>query len=500
MKFVTAFFPVSIILLAACSGGSSNAAAVSSSWISSLQDRKPGLYNADGTAHPVPEAHKVSGKTINVVSDYGADNTGASDARSSIETAMNAASAGDEIYFPDGTYYLSSAWTSDAKSNIRLKSRVNIRGQSQSGTILKTSFNDAYTSSNTAGSNSMFVIRGTGVHDIYISEMTITSAWSGSYSTDTSNSNPYHGGPDICILFSAGSSSYSWNIVVENVTVEKYLNIGIKMDKGCYDTVIRGCKARNATDVAGGGCGYGFQLSGLYNNSLDNLAAYANPNLGTLNDNYFNTVDSCTTGNKYIRHAALIQYWAHNNQVINCVFSDTCLDSVDLHGEDEYLNEISGNTISNSLNESAVGLGNSGGTSVVHDKSGPFNFIHHNVITNCKRGIAVQYGTPLTVISDNVISSCSVSNGVGICLGFAPDTVVRGNTISNNKASGFKGIYLYKDAAEGYSSEGAPSGCSITGNTVTGNTNGSAFVISVQGTGNVFSGNTASGNADNTVP
>lgn len=492
-----------------CSGGSSAKTAASSSPSAAVSataavSQTPGLYNADGTVHPVPIAHAVTGKTINVVSDYSADNTGSSDSRAAVENAMNAASSGDELYFPNGTYYLSSVWSTDAaanlKSNIRLKTGVNLRGESQTGTILKTSFNDVYSSSNTAGTNKMFVMRGTGVHDVYVSNMTISSEWDGAYSTDTSNNSVTHGGPDVCIQFVASASSYSYNIVVENVTVEKYLNIGIKMDKGCYDTLIKKCTAQNATDVGGGGCGYGFQLSGLNDNTLDNSANYSNPNLNTLNDNYFNTIDSCTTGNKYVRHAALIQYWAHNNQVINCTFADTRLDAIDLHGEDEYLNEIMNNTISGSLGDSAVGLGNSGGTSVVHDKSGPYNYIHHNTITNCKRGITVQNGTSNTIIANNTIQSCSITNGIGISLGFAPSTVVRENSIKSNNASGFKGIYFYQDAAEGNSAAGSPSGCTVTGNTILNNTNGSAFVISAQGTGNVFSGNTATGNADNTIP
>jgi large repetitive protein len=504
---VMTFIFITIVSIT-CSGGSSAKTAASPSAtatvssVSSPQVQKPGLYNADGTVHAVPISHSVTGTTIDVTqAPYNADKTGVTDARQAIEDAMSAAKSGDELYFPNGTYFLASAWVSDPKSNIRIKTGVNLRGQSQAGTILKTSFNDVYVeNTNKTGSNSMYVIRGTGVHDVTISNMTITSIWSGAYSTDTVNNVASHGGPDICILFNASSTAYSYNIVIENVTVEKYLNIGIKMDKGCYDTLIKKCTAQNATDVGGGGCGYGFQLSGLNDNSLDNLATYANPNINTLNDNYFNTIDSCTTGNQYVRHAALIQYWAHNNQVLNCTFTATRLDSIDLHGEDEYLNEIMYNTISDSKNDSAVGLGNSGGTSVVHDKSGSYNYIHHNTITNCKRGVTVQYGTPNTIIENNTIQLCSVTNGIGISLGFAPSTIVRNNIIKNNGASGFKGIYFYKDAAEGNSAAGSPLGCTISGNSITDNTNGTAIYVSAQGAGNVFSGNTATGNADNTIP
>jgi hypothetical protein len=492
---------VVIFMMTSCSSSGSKNSHSSNPSTDPWTARNPGLLNADGTIHPAPKPHAVTGRSIYVTSPpYSADKTGVSDSRAAIESALRAASYGDEIYFPNGTYLLASAGSSDPKANIRLRSGVNLRGESRSGAILKTTFDDIYSSTNQSGSNNMFVIRGYEVTSLCISNLTITSTFSRRFSADTSNNSRTHGGPDICIFLSGSSSAFSSNIIIENVTVEKYLNIGINAGRGCRDILIKNCTAQSATDVAGGGCGYGFQLAGQNNNTLDNSAVYANPNLGSANDNYFNTIDSCTNGNQYIRHGALIQYWAHNNQVINCIFDGTRLDSVDLHGEDEYNNEIRDNTIRNNSGESAIGLGNSGGTTVIHDKSGPWNYIHDNMISNCKRGISVQYGTPNTIIVKNDISGCTISGGIGINLGFAPGTIVDRNRIHDNSASSFCGIRFYKDNAEGNSRAGSPSKCSVTENTIINNKNGTAVRISAQESGNSFSGNTAAGNADNIIP
>lgn len=497
------FFIDLLIIITSCNMNinepQNTASSISSSSTFPWVSYNPGLKNSDGSAHIIPGPFQKTGTTINVtLPPYNCDPLdNEKDDRPGIEAAITAASQGDEIYLPNGVYNLKTAWSTDPKSNIRLKTKVNIRGESQDGVILKTYFDDVYTPDKPAGTNSYFVIRGYNVNNIHIKNLTITSTWNKTYSTNTRTNNTQHGGPNNCILLSSSTTgnTYTYNIYIENVTAEKFLNIGIKVANGCYDVVLKNCKARNATDVAGGGCGYGFQLSGNYKGN----GLLTNPNLGTTEDNYFNMIDSCTIESTYIRHAALIQYWAHNNLITNCNFKGTLLDAIDLHGEDEYNNEVCFNTVENVSGESAIGIGNSGGTSVLHDKSGPHNYIHDNTIINCKYGISVQYNTPYTKIENNIIKNYTSSNGRGIRLGNAPSTIVINNTIENNTGSSYYGFHFFEDVAMGVEPAGSPIYCQIKDNKVLNNTNAYAFKIDA-GSNNTFLNNIASGNSNNTLP
>lgn len=67
----------------------------------------------------------------NVVTEFSADNTGATNTASAIQAAINASAEEDIIYLPNGTYRIDSALNFD----ITKKNRT-LRGQSQAGTIL----------------------------------------------------------------------------------------------------------------------------------------------------------------------------------------------------------------------------------------------------------------------------------------------------------------------------------------------------------------------------
>ncbi|MFD0671006.1 NPCBM/NEW2 domain-containing protein [Cohnella sp. GCM10027633] len=68
------------------------------------------------------------GATLSVL-DFGANGTDALDDKAAIQAAVDAANAGDTVLIPNGTYYLAGT--------VRGKSGVAIKGQSQSGTIVK---------------------------------------------------------------------------------------------------------------------------------------------------------------------------------------------------------------------------------------------------------------------------------------------------------------------------------------------------------------------------
>jgi hypothetical protein len=79
--------------------------------------------------------------TVHDVTAYGADRTGANDSYSAICTAINAASSGDTIYFPSGTYKISSRIYDDTKS-------LYFKGQDKSNTTIYNAptFTDPYNS------------------------------------------------------------------------------------------------------------------------------------------------------------------------------------------------------------------------------------------------------------------------------------------------------------------------------------------------------------------
>ncbi|HRY53489.1 MAG TPA: right-handed parallel beta-helix repeat-containing protein [Spirochaetia bacterium] len=490
-----------LALAAARSSPADPASAPSAAALPAPAGPRAGLYDEAGLPRPIRRPAPAAGRSLDVTAaPFLADRGGKADARPAIEAALAAARPGDELYFPEGTYLLASPSSADRRANILLKCGVSLRGQSREGTILRTSFDEAYSARKPAGSNRYVAVLGSGVSELAISSLTLSSTWTGELSLDATRNNPGHGGPNNQLRLEAGGGRPCERVLVEDVAVERFINIGIRVDRGCREVLVSRCVARLATDLGGGGCGYGFQLSGKPDNSLDNSERYANPNLGTLDDSCYNAILECRSEGPYIRHAALIQYWAHHNLVSGCSFEGTALDSIDLHGEDEYANEISGNTVRGCRGGAAIGLGNSGGTSVVHDKSGPGNLVAGNEILDCLQGISVRYGSPGTVIRGNRIRGCSRPRGIGILLGFAPGTAVEGNLIEGNPGEGFVGIALARDKAEGHSRAGAPSACSIRENRVFDNPRGRAFAVYAEEGGNRFAGNLSSGNADDRLP
>ncbi len=412
-----------------------------------------GLRNADGTPHVIPAAHPTAGRVITITNPpYSADNTGHADAVPAIEAALASAVAGDEIFFPDGTYLLASVSSSYQYANIWLKNGINLRGQSETGVVLRSTL----ISPNTSTTN--YAIFGKGVQDVAISNLTISSTWTGAYSTSTTVNNPEAGGPAIALAFRNWSNDpvaiAGARITVDHVTVEKFRLAGILVGNGCRDTVISNCSARNATDLGGGGAGYGFVITGFGPQS-----AATNPFEGTVKDAFFNKISGCRADGPYIRHGIILSYWAHNNLVTDCVANGTQIDAIDLHGEDEYANEIRDNTITGVVNEAGIARGNTGAT---HDRTGPDNLIHHNSVSQSKFGIVVELGTDRQRIENNIISHCT--RGVG--LGKTDGTLVLNNRVENCGTA----VYFYINSAINEVPAGGTTHCRVTGNTFSGNT------------------------------
>jgi len=421
---------------------------------STVPINNPGLRNADGSAHATPTPWVVTGGTITISAPDSSDST---DETALIQNAIDTAAAANptkEVYLTNGTYNLNSF----SGTNVHLlgKTKVNIRGQSQSGVILK---------SNQSSSTSLAGIKFSGVNNLVMENMTFTNTCAYTNPTDLAEAAPPAYGLTYVVWTIHDGTNPSYNITIRNVTVEKFRKMAFRIDKGSRDVVVKSCTAKNAIGVGGGGAGYAYTIQGS-----GHAEATSNPFLGTLDDSYFNVLDSCATTGPYVRHAVIIQYWTHNNLVTNCNFDSTRYDSIDLHGEDEYANEIANNTTTNCSNGSGIALGNS---AAGHDNTGTDNWIRNNIVENCVRGVTIEYGTKRTTVESNTIRNTTKSSASGIVLGYAIETTVINNTISNNSGSGYKAVYLFDNAAEGTQPGGGLKNSNITGNTVT--SSGTAF-------------------------
>ncbi|MCT8140274.1 right-handed parallel beta-helix repeat-containing protein [Anaerobacillus sp. CMMVII] len=419
---------------------------------------KAGLYYPDETEYVPHTPNAVTGVTLNVL-DFGADTQDSDhDDTPAIIAAIEAAQPGDEVYFPNGIYNLRGTMPNDHTSHFYLKNGVNLRGQSEKGVKLVSHF-DVKEVPNSK------VITSYGRHDVVVSNLTITSTFDGAYSENPSVNNPERGGPGYGIFIADFAGQASHHITIDQVTIEKFQRMGIRIEKS-NRVVVENSTFRNATDVGGGGAGYGVTIQGIQ--GIDRL--------GHANDTYFNVVRNNSFEGPYMRHGTLIQNFAHNNLVDGNKYKDNIHDAIDLHGQGEYLNEVRNNRVDGVI-RGGIGVGNTGGTAPnSHSASGEGNYIHHNTLTNTRDGITVIMGSPGTVIEKNtIVNTRGPANSKGIYLLNAPRTVVKDNTIVNNRASGFWAIYIAEDLGDRNNNNkgaGIPEDITVINNKIVNSTNG----------------------------
>jgi Periplasmic copper-binding protein (NosD)/Secretion system C-terminal sorting domain len=403
-----------------------------------------GMMETDGSIHLIHTPHITTGDTINVL-DYGADPLdNENDDQPALDQAYAHASNGDEIYFPPGYYNLNRATIYSSTSHFKLKTGVNMRGASKDSVFLISNFP---LSLNESESTKFFY--GSAVHDIVIEGITFTSTYTGVMPTSVSVNNPDKSAPKYGIyLTMSGVWQPSYNITIRDCDFELMRSQMVRVSTS-HDVVVKRCTFSNATDIGGGGAGYGVSIQG------------EGPEIfrdGYPADCIHNLVDSCNFNGPYIRHGVIIQYTAHNNVVRNSYFNRTGYDAIDLHGEDEYLNDVYGNTVEDVPTGAGVGVGNTGAT---HDASGRKNHIHHNTFNRCREGVKVYLRSPETQIYDNVADDCSK----GVYLLNAPKTNVIGNTFKN----GLYGVHLAHDNGTLGDYDGDPDSVAIAGNTLQNN-------------------------------
>ena len=435
----------------------------------------PGLALSDGSEYIPPSPNETTGKRWNVL-DFGAKPGDSEfDNAEIFQKAIDAAEPGDEIFIPEGEYFLNSGKRSTPYfTHVLLKSQVNIIGEGMDKTILISNFDGR-----TNDRHNTTVFLANSQSEIVISDLTITANTDDSKLPDPNVSNmntfvetsPVYG---ITVDNTKPTEAHG-NVQIQRVLIEKFHRMGIRV-RAVRDVRISECVIQKAMDLGTGGAGYAICIQGI-GHDMD----VTDSNFDTL----YNIVENNEIKGPYLRHAVLIQYYAHNNLVTNNTITDIFLDAIDLHGEDEYSNEISYNTVINTRRGAGVGMGNTGAT---HDASGPYNYVHNNTIIGGNKGVNIILGTPKAMIISNTIKDIDAENGIGIFIQDGNETYIRDNVferINGENAYGIQINYSYKALAP---EEGIPDGIKVIDNTFTDVTKG--FYIEAHTEDFEFSGNT----------
>ncbi|MQW75963.1 hypothetical protein GHK92_08760 [Nocardioides sp. dk4132] len=439
-----------VVFLTACTGGDPAPPASPEEAASPRAGPSAGLVAPDGRPLEVPVPPRPTGTSFDVT-ELGADPApGTGDDAPAIREALATAEAGDEVLLPAGVYDLSSPHPDDEDANLLLADGVQLRGAGPGDTVLRTSFD---------GEDDSAVVRGTGVENAAVRGLTITSEYDGALGTDPDADGP-GGGPMYGVQIGEDAGEGSRRVLVEDVSVELFQRHGITV-KASREVTVTGCRVADATSVGPGGSGYGIVVEGRADP----------PEAGAANDSRHHVVVGNHLDGTHLRHGILLQFATHHNLIADNTVDGGVLDAIDLHGEDEYLNEIRGNTVTG-VDAAGIALGNSGGEKHQHDASGEGNWVHDNVLHGNEQGVLVILGTPDTLIEDNEVVARAGSTA-GIELRNAPGTVVRDNTVAGAGAD-FWGVLVTEDDGADGRGAGAAADVLIAGNRITGSANGIA--------------------------
>jgi parallel beta-helix repeat protein len=408
-------------------------------------------------AFQLPSA--ANGNVISVVSYGATPNNSADDDGPKIAAAIAAASSGDTVLIPNGTYHVKT------RRSIQLKTGVNLKGESQSGAIVAASFSTV-----TDNTGSYLVEAAQGVNNLTISDLTLTmiggqslryALWLGQGTIVTANEAGRH-------IY--GNETPVYRILVKNLKVTGFEKMGISL-RNAYHVKVEGCTVTDASALGGGGEGYGIMLG--YPKTT---------NCWVINN----------TCGPVIRHGILLQYEANHNLVESNFVTGTEEDAIDLHGEDEYCNDIYNNVITNALS-AGIGLGNTGGTPE-HYNSGPNNLLRNNEISGCERGIYIMNESDNQVMRANYIHD-NTDIGIYVTEDGGDNLVADSNILIANKYGvrfeAGAGLQFTNNTVNNSTSYAAKFLSGVTAFTITGNDfryNGSRVEVSNLSAG-TYSGN-----------
>lgn len=395
-----------------------------------------------------------------------------------VQDAIVDAAPGETVYLPAGNYHF--------KSTVSIsRSRVCVRGQSTAQTIINTQLPHTYAPAYYSG----YVI---GVYgggsDVSISN----------FSVQGSGGKPPWGGIGV---------SNAQRVLVRNLHLEgwEYAGVGVTDNSKhvlVKENVIQNgvntdhmCNIYNGDPRHCNGRGYGIRVED---------EGPANSGDGVPNNNWIQ--GNQITGNRSypldddphdrdpvdgIRHAIIVSHLAEHNLLDGNTILNSNVDAIDLHGLDEYHNEVRNNVISG-VSDAGIAFGNPGGlTGSGYDNSGPDNWVHHNEVCGSTVGVSIGYESHHQWITDNnlhdngaglkfyhyarpngdndgaddvVIRRNTIhrNKGAGIVLRFADRVIVEYNSVTHNGGSGLEidqGTTKYWVASNDFSSNGSPVQC-----------------------------------------
>lgn len=326
------------------------------------------------------ESPRTGGGSILDAGSFGMAPSTTVNQATALQAALNVADAGDTIEVPAGDYYMTQA--------VRVPSGVILQGADSGATRFLV-----------ADGLEAFLFVPPGATDIEILNFTITAAVD-SFENAVTVNDRY-------------TSPLAERIRISGLTIDKFSSRAISV-RNARHVLVENCSISRATALGGGGQGYGIELRDDHNHD--------------------NWVRNNTIG-PVIRHAVLLQYRAHNNLVEGNTAIDTTEDAYDLHGEDEYLNELRGNLAywrdpeaAASITAAGFGVGNTGST---HDDTGPGNWIHHNEVYHYTYGVDIILGSHHTYVDGNHLHDLR-NAGVRIGNGGASFVYLRANRIEAN--------------------------------------------------------------------
>lgn len=378
-----------------------------------------GLIDKDGSLHTEFQENETTGQKINVALFGAKANDPEFDNTTAFQNAINACHAGDEVYVPEGKYYFSQATTTTPYyAHLLLKEGVNLRGSGRDKSILVSNYRDKEYVHKTYGKKTATLVLNSGsstISDLGFSANTDDSCLPEDINnTGVNNPNGNQYAPAFgIVVYSTSTLTLVENVCIKNVYIEYFQYDGIRLfcTRNCK---IKGCVITKATDIGGGGAGYGIELRG-YGHEYFQM-------IGTKLDSCYNIVEDNTIIGPYIRHGIILSYLTHNNLFYNNTVLDSADDAFDVHGQDEFLNVFTKNYARGSRRGAGLGLGNTGSS---HDESGYGNVAYENCFEECKYGITVTRGTQYTQLIQNTIIGCTQ----GIYINDALNTTTKDNEI-----------------------------------------------------------------------
>ncbi|MDG2170204.1 MAG: right-handed parallel beta-helix repeat-containing protein, partial [Opitutales bacterium] len=293
-----------------------------------------------------------------------------------LQFALSQLNPGDTLTIPSGIFHI--------KTSINLPSGITLRGQGKDITQFTT-----------LGISTAFKI-DEGKTDITLSDFGI-------------------GGSDSALAYGVfigeTNGTNAERIWIDSLEIQTFSRRGIQVRNANHVKIDR-CAIHHATNLGGGGFGYAIALND--------------------SNNHNNWVTQCEIG-PVIRHGVLIQFSAHNNLVELNTCIGTTEDAYDLHGEDEYANELRFNLAywredSNIEGTPAgFGIGNTGAT---HDNSGPNNWVHHNEVYGYEIGLEIIQRSHVQYVDGNNFHNNAT--GIKIHDSGGNRIHIRGNAIADN--------------------------------------------------------------------